>query len=80
MNWRLGVFFNSSGAMLSLDDRLPEPRITESRARICWSTYIGMSSGRAKGVTPPIIMPVTSRVSSGDAKDTLDTSIKPLTA
>ena len=33
------------------------------------STQIGMSSGSATGVTPPMSMPVSSRVSSADAND-----------
>ena len=40
---------------------------------------MGRPLGRARAVTPPIIMPVSSRVSAAEAKDARDTPISPRT-
>ena len=79
MNVKLGIFDRSAGASLSFELLDPEPKMRYSTSSRFWSAYIGRSSGRANGVTPPIIMPVNSRVSSGEAKEARETLINPLT-
>lgn len=61
-------------------ERLPPPRMIQGRATIRLSTEIGRPSSCAKSVPPPIIWPVSARVSSAEAKDRRETPISSRTA
>src|SRR5438874_7418756 len=71
---------STAGATRSLMERLPPPRITVSRSITAASMNRGNPSGSPNGVTPPIIIPVNSRVCSGDANDALRTPSRSQTA
>ena len=75
----LGIFEIELGWIINLEERLPDPSIKYSISIRLVSAYIGISSGKAKGVTPPIIMPVKDFVSSGEANDNLETPMSFLT-
>src|SRR5437763_1775273 len=66
-----GIRRNTSGEVRIFVERLPPPRMSQSRPMSRSSTYSGMSGGSANTVTPPIIMPVNACVSSAVANETL---------
>ena len=60
-------------ALYALQPALPPPTMTQSHAITAASIQSGRPSGRPNGVTPPIIMSVTSAVRAAGAHDTLRT-------
>src|SRR5205814_9233629 len=78
--WALGRRPRTSGDVRILGARLPLPRMTHGRPISVSSTYTGNPPGSASIVTPSTIIPVSVRVSSDDANETLATPISRRTA